>query len=83
VELFLTVTLIGFLQQLNVGVERYKFIRWQLQPVFEADDVIGSQDDVDPSAAFGETVDALVAPEFEPVVQAELHRLDAGFVFAV
>jgi hypothetical protein len=54
-----------------------------LQSVLEADDVIGRQDDIDSPAAFGETVDALVAPEFEPVVQAELHRLDAGFVFAV
>jgi hypothetical protein len=69
---------IRFLQNLGGGVNGQKLLRADAQAVFQADNVIGRQNNVDAPTAMGEAFNLWVALEFEPAFQPQLNRFDFG-----
>ena len=70
---------VGFLEHLQLGVDREKIPRGQPQPVLQPNDIVGRKDDVDAAAALGEALHVLVAPELKAAVGAEPEGLNGSF----
>jgi hypothetical protein len=69
---------IGFFQHLGLGVDRQELVRWQVQALFQTDDIVGGQGDLDTAAALGKTGNFLMAGKPEGGVDSQPYRLDVG-----